>query len=281
MYKCHFIKTLFSDKGVSSTSLPTAAHAAEQKASSTQEIKASSEDFQLSLPQYETPEHELHQKSAPGSTSSLDELCGRKKNKSDKEERFSKFSKKLFGKKDREESEQDGETSKSTENIPNGKETTAVKENDVDIEICPIDHAPDNQEPDIDIYPLDEAEAVPAKTDVSENHFPNGLNEQDASLGLGSKDSSKQSDGNKGLQQGSVTTNHVDKEMTAISSDKHSTSDELYQQVLSGNVDVTIPNMAKMVRIFTSSTFTGNKKYKIYVVFFQQISIPHMAGFLV
>ena len=249
-----FFQTFLSDKGASSTSLRVAADALEQKASSTQEIKASSEDFHLSLPQYETPEREIQQKSAPGSSSSLDELCGRKKNKSDKEERFSKFSKKLFRKKDSEEQEQNGENSKSTESIPNGKETT-VEENEVDIEICPIDHVPDNEEADINIYPLDQEVPVPTEAGLSENHLPNGLSKQDSCLE--SKDVSDCVDGNKGLEPGSKMTSQL-----ANEGDKLSASDELYQQVLLGNMDVTIPNMTKTVRIFTSSTFTGNEQLR-------------------
>ena len=148
--------SLISDVGTSDTSLPLVADSDEQKAPLTKGIKASNEDFHLSLPQYETPESEFHQKekSLPGSYSSLDELCGRKKNKS-------KISKKLFGKKDNDESERElDEASKvSTVNIPNGKETT-LKEYEVDIEICPIEHAPDKNEPDIDIYPLDQEVSI-------------------------------------------------------------------------------------------------------------------------
>ena len=244
--------TLLSDKGASNRSLPLAADSHEQKASSSQDIKASNDDYHLSLPQYETPEHEIHQKSAPGSSSSLDELCGRKKNKS-------KFSKKLFGKKDSEETEQNHENSKSTENSPNGKETT-VRENDVDIEICPIDHAPDNNEPDIDIYPLDQEVPIPAAADHSGNQFADSLNKQGASSGLDSKDGSDCIDGFRAMDPETVTatTNHVNNETMASSGNKHSAWDELYQQVLSGNMDVLIPNLAKIVRIFTSSTFTGN-----------------------
>ena len=217
----------------------------EEKASSTQKIKDSNEDFHLSFPQFETLEHEMYHKSAPGSSSSLDELCGRKKNK---EERLSKFSKKLFGKKDREESEQvDGI---STENIPNGTEVT-VKENDVDIDICPIDHVADSEEPDINIYPLDPLE----------NHLPNG---HDASSET--KERGDCPDGRKTSEPEIVPMNHVKAESTAASVDKHSASDELYQQVLSGNMDVQIPNLAKIVRIFTSSTFTGKKQLEFRLI---------------
>lgn len=242
-----------SDKGASNRSLHLAADSHEQKASSSQDIKASNDDYHLSLPQYETPEHEIHQKSAPGSSSSLDELCGRKKNKS-------KFSKKLFGKKDSEETEQNHENSKSTENSPNGKETT-VREDDVDIEICPIDHAPDNNEPDIDIYPLDQEVPIPAAADHSGNQFADSLNKQGASSGLDSKDGSDCIDGFRAMDPETVTatTNHVNNETMASSGNKHSAWDELYQQVLSGNMDVLIPNMAKIVRIFTSSTFTDTR----------------------
>ena len=54
------------------------------------------------------------------------------------------------------------------------------------------------------------------------------------------------------------TENHVDSKTAVTSCDKQSASDELYKQVMSGRIDATIPNMAKIVRIFTSSTFTGN-----------------------
>ena len=249
IYKMIFL-TFLSGKGASNRALPLAADSLEQKASSSQDIKASNDDFHLSLPQYETPENEIHQKSAPGSSSSLDELCGRKKNKS-------KFSKKLFGK-DSVETQQNHENSKSMENIQNGKETT-VKENDVDIDICPIDHVPHNNEPDIDIYPLDQEVPVPAAVDHSENQFADGLNKQVASSGLDSKDGSNSVDGGSGMDPETVTitTNHVKNETIASSGNEHSASDELYQRVLSGNMEVTIPNMAKIVRIFTSSTFTG------------------------
>ena len=204
------------------------------------------------MPPYETPEHELHQKAVPGSSSSLDELCGRKKNKPDREERFSKLSKKLFGKKDKEDSEHDDQVSESTENTPNGKETT-VKENDVDIEICPIDHVPGNDKPDIDIYPLEEA---PAMADAVDNHLPNGVNGKDTSSDLEAKLGRDEKNGNQGINVETVTENHTCVEQ---SSTEHrlSLDDELYQQVLSGNMDIAIPNTAKMVRIFTSSTFTG------------------------
>ena len=238
--------SLFSDKEDSHTSLPLGADVQEDKASSSRKIKASSEDFHLSFPPFETPEHDMYQKSAPGSSSSLDELCGRKRNKSDKEERFSKFSKKLFGKKDREEPEQvDGI---STENIQNGT-GVAVKENAVDIDICPIDHVADHEEADINIYPLD----------LVENHL---TNDEDASSET--KETGDCPDGVKSSEPEIVPMNHVEAETTASSVDKHSASDELYQQVLAGNMDVKIPNLAKIVRIFTSSTFTGKSNLNLF-----------------
>lgn len=228
----------------------------QQRAPSAQELEASTEDFHLSLPQYETPEHELHQKAVPGSSSSLDELCGRKKNKSHKEEvRFSKLSKKLFGKKDKEDSGHEDEILKSTENIPNGKETT-VEEKDVDIEICPIDHVPDNDEPDIDIYPLDEE--PPAAADLVDNHLSNGLNDKDSSSVPEAKSGKNDINGNQGVETGTVNHAGVGGEVTSTENPLAS-DDDLYQQVLSGNMDITIPNTAKIVRIFTSSTFTGNR----------------------
>lgn len=212
-----------------------------------QELKASSEEFYLSLPQYETPEHELHKKAVPGSSSSLDELCGRKKNKADKEERFSKISKKLFGKKEKVDSAQDDQVLKSTENIPNGKEAT-VEERDVDIEICPIDHVPDNEEPDIDIYPLDEEK--PDTVNQAENLLVNGLNND-----LRTK---SDVDGKRVLNvETQATVNHVDVGAVDKTAEKQLVSNDLYRQVLSGNMSVTVPNTAKIVRIFTSSTFTG------------------------
>lgn len=211
------------------------------------------------MPQYETPEHELHQKAVPGSSSSLDELCGRKNNKPDREERFSKLSKKIFGKKDKEDSEHDDQISKSTENTPNGKETT-VKENDVDIEICPIDHVPENDEPDIDIYPLEEA---PATADAVNSHLPNGVNGKETSSDLEAKHGKHEKDGNHGINIETVTDNYFGVGATGSSTENQlAVDDELYQQVLSGNMDIAIPNTAKMVRIFTSSTFTGNQQFR-------------------
>ena len=211
------------------------------------------------MPQYETPEHELHQKAVPGSSSSLDELCGRKKNKPVREERFSKLSKKFFGKKDKEDSEHDDQISKSTENTPNGKETT-VKENDVEIEICPIDHVPDNDKPDIDIYPLEEA---PATADAIDNCLPiaNGVDVKDTSSDLETNHGKDEKDGNQGINVETAADIHM---CVAQSSTEHQLSldDELYQQILSGNMDIAIPNTAKMVRIFTSSTFTGKQQFR-------------------
>ena len=210
------------------------------------------------MPQYETPEHELHQKALPGSSSSLDELCGRKKNKPGKEERFSKLSKKVFGKKDKEDSEHDDQISKSAENTPNGKETT-VKENDVEIDICPIDHVPDNDKPDIGIYPLEEA---PATADAIDNGLPNGVDSKDTSSDLETNHGKDKKDGNQGINVETAADIHM---CVAQSSTEHQLSldDELYQQVLSGNMDIAIPNTAKIVRIFTSSTFTGNPQFTV------------------
>lgn len=236
--------SLISDVGASDTSLPLVADSDEQKAPLTKGIKASNEDFHLSLPQYETPESEFHQKekSLPGSYSSLDELCGRKKNKS-------KISKKLFGKKDNDESERelDKASKVSTVNIPDGKETT-LKEHEVDIEICPIEHAPDKNEPDIDIYPLDQEVSIPVSSVNGSENKSSGS----------SKGVSDNMDGISAPEIVMSTENHVDSKTTVASCDKQSASDELYKQVMSGRIDVTIPNMAKIVRIFTSSTFTGN-----------------------
>ena len=247
---------LHSDKGVGNIFLPTIATGSLQNQRA-EDIEASNEDFQLSLPQYETPEHELHQKALPGSSSSLDELCGRK----NKEERFSKLSKKLFGKKDKEDPERDDQISKSTENTPNGKETT-VKENDVDIEICPIDHVPHNDEPDIDIYPLEEK--APATADAVDNHLPNGLNGKDStSSDLETNHEKDEKDGgSQGINVETVIDSHVGVGVADVSTEnKLCLDDELYLQVLSGNMDIVIPNTAKMVRIFTSSTFTGNQQF--------------------
>lgn len=225
-----------------------------QRVPSAQQLEASSEDFHLSLPQYETPEHELHQKAVPGSSSSIDELCGRKKTKPDKEERFSKLSKKLLGKKDKEDAGHEDQILKSTaENIPNGKETT-LEEKDVDIEICPIDHVPDNDEPDIDIYPLDEE--PPTAVAPVDNQLPNGLNGEESSSHVETKNSKD----NQGVE--TLTINHVNVGGVVTSTENALASDDdLYQQVLSGNMDITIPNTAKIVRIFTSSTFTGNQQF--------------------
>ena len=55
-----FLFSLISDVGASYTSLPLVADSAEQKAPLTKGIKASNEEFHLSLPQYETPESEFH-----------------------------------------------------------------------------------------------------------------------------------------------------------------------------------------------------------------------------
>jgi len=222
-------------------------------------VEASNEDFKLSLPPYETPEHELHQKAVPGPSSSLDELCGRKNNKPNKEERFSKLSKKFFGKKDKEDSEHDYQISKSTENNTNGMETT-VKENDVDIEIYPIDHMPDNGEPDIDIYPLEEA---PATGDATDSHLPNGVNGKDTSSDLEAKHGKPEKDRNQGINVETATDNDVGVGGKESSIENQlPVDDELYQQVLSGNMDIAIPNTAKIVRIFTSSTFTGNQQFR-------------------
>ena len=220
-------QSLLSDKGASNISLPVLAADSHEKqgASSAEEVEASIEDFQLSLPQYETPEHELHQKAVPGSSSSLDELCGRKKNKPVREERFSKLSKKFFGKKDKENSEHDDQISKSTENTPNGKETT-VKENDVEIEICPIDHVPDNDKPDIDIYPLEEA---PATADAIDNCLPiaNGVDVKDTSSDLETNHGKDEKDGNQGINVETAADIHM---CVAQSSTEHQLSldDELY-----------------------------------------------------
>ena len=220
-----------------------------------QELKASSEEFHLSLPQYKTPEHELHKKAVPGSSSSLDELCGRTKSKADKEERFSKISKKLFGKKEREAPKKDDQVSKSAENMLNGKKD-AVEETDVDIEICPIDHMPDNEEPDIDIYPLDD-DGKPDTVSGAENHFINGLIDPHASADL---ETQSDVDGKKVVNSAANqrTVNDEDAEVEK-SAGKQLILDDVYHQVLSGNMSVTVPNSAKIVRIFTSSTFTGKQ----------------------
>ena len=254
-------QSLLSNKGESNISLPTVAADSHEKQGATlaDEVEASHEDFQLSLPPYETPEHELHQKAVPGPSSSLDELCGRKNNKPDREQRFSKLSKKIFGKKDKEDSEHDDQISKSTENNPNLKETT-VKENDVDIEICPIDHMPGNDESDIDIYPLEEA---PATGNAVDSHLPNGVNGKDTFSDLEAKHGKPEKDGNQGIDVETVTDNHVGVGGTESSVENQLfVDDELYQQVLSGNMDIAIPNTAKMVRIFTSSTFTGKQQFR-------------------
>lgn len=249
-----FSNSTYSDKGASNASLPLAADSLElQRVPSAEQLEASNEDFHLSLPQYETPEDELHQKAVPGSSSSIDELCGRKKTKPDKEERFSKLSKKLFGKKDKEDSGHEDQILKSTENIPNGKETT-LEEKDVDIEICPIDHVPDNDEPDIDIYPLDNE--PPTAVDPVDNHLPNGLDSEESSSHVENKSSKDNQDVE------TLTINHVNVGGVVTSTDNAVASDDdLYQQVLSGNMDITIPNTAKIVRIFTSSTFTGKQQF--------------------
>ena len=257
MILCFSFQHLLSDKGASNISLPVLAGYSHDKqgASSADEVQASNEDFQLSLPKYETPEHELYRKAVPGSSSSLDELCGRKKNKPDREERFSKLSKKFFGKKNKDDSEHVDEILISTENTPNGKETT-VKENHVEIEICPIDHVPDNDKPDIDIYPLEEA---PATADAMDNCLPNGADGKDTSSDLEINQRKNEKDGNQGINVETATDTCVAQSSTER---RHSLDDELYQQLLSGNMDIAIPNTAKMVRIFTSSTFTGNQQFR-------------------
>lgn len=234
-----------------------------------EDVEASNEDFQLSLPEYETPELELHQTAVPGSSSSLDELCGKKKNKPDREERFSKLSKKFFGKKDKEDSDNHDQISKPAENTTNGKEIT-VKENDVDIEICPIDHVQDNDEPDIEIYPLEEE--IPGTADAVDNHLPNGLNGKDStSSDLETKhEKDEKDDDRQGINVETVTDNRIGVGVSDLSMEnKLSLDDELYRQVLSGNMDIAIPNTAKMVRIFTSSTFTGNQLFRF------QLSLNH------
>ncbi|XP_022796831.1 NACHT and WD repeat domain-containing protein 2-like isoform X2 [Stylophora pistillata] len=240
---------LLIDKEASQTSLQPAVDVSHPA----HELKASSEEFHLSLPQYETPEQELHKKAVPGSSSSLDELCGRTKIKADKEERFSKISKKLFGKKEKETSKQDDQVSKSAENVPNGKKDL-VEETDVDIEICPIDHIPDTEEQDIDIYPLDDNDGKPDTVSGTDNHLVNGLSDQHASTDLEfQSDVDRKKIVNAAATQRIV--NDVDAEVEK-SAEKLLFLDNVYHQVLSGNMSVTVPNSAKIVRIFTSSTFT-------------------------
>lgn len=233
-----------SDKDGSRTLLPLAADAGlqEQKSSLAQEMKGSSEDFHLCLPQQETSEFDIHQKSAHGSSSSLDELCGRK-NKSEKEQHILKFSAKFFGKKQERESEQIDNFANSVESIPNGKDEV-VKNNKTDIDICPIDHVPITEETDIDIYPLDQ----------HEDHLSSGLETKDGSSET--QDGCDLTDGSKELTPNSVI---MQAEIAALSDNKQSAVCELYRHVLSGNMDVKIPELAKVVRIFTSSTFTDTR----------------------
>lgn len=136
-----------------------------------------------------------------------------------------------------------------------------MKENDVDIEICPIDHVQDNDEPDIEIYPLEEE--APGTTDDVDNHLRNGLNGNDStSSDLETEhEKDEKDDDNQGINVANVTDNCIGGGVSDLSTEnKLSLDDELYRQVLSGNTDITIPNTAKMVRIFTSSTFTGNQQ---------------------
>lgn len=141
-----------------------------------------------------------------------------------------------------------------------------MKENDVDIEICPIDHVQDNDEPDIEIYPLEDE--APGIADAVDNHLSNGLNGKDGTssdLRVETKhEKDETDDDNQGINVANVTDNCIGGGVSDLSTEnKLSLDDELYRQVLSGNTDITIPNTAKMVRIFTSSTFTGNQHLRL------------------
>lgn len=147
-----------------------------------------------------------------------------------------------------------------------------MKESDVDIEICPIDHVQDNDEPDIEIYPLEDE--APGTADAVDNHLSNGLNGKDGTssdLRVETKHEKDETDDDRqGINVETVTDNRIG----VVASDlpmenKLSLDDELYRQVLSGNTDIAIPNTAKMVRIFTSSTFTGNQQFRF------QLSLNH------
>ena len=179
------------------------------------------------MPRYERSEFDIHQTSAPGSQSSLDELCGRK-HTDIKGKHSSKFSAKWFGKKEVEKDSGQINVSKSSEEVRNGEDVTVKESEAIEIDICPIDHVPDNDETDIDIYPIDQ----------HESHTSNGFDSRDGSSGT------------------EAETGHS--ETTALSDVKQFASNELFLKVLSGDMDVKIPNLAKIVRIFTSSTFTGD-----------------------
>ena len=145
-----------------------------------------------------------------------------------------------------------------------------MKENDVDIEICPIDHVQDNDEPDIEIYPLEEE--APGTADDVDNHLPNGLNGKDSTSSdlEAEHEKDEKDDDNQGINV--ANDNCIGGGVSDLSTEnKLSLDDEIYRQVLSGNTDVTIPNTAKMVRIFTSSTFTGNQQLTCRL----QLSLNH------
>lgn len=179
------------------------------------------------MPRHERSEFDIHQTSAPGSQSSLDELCGRKSTDL-KGKRSSKFSAKWFGKKEVEKDSGQINVSKSSEEVQNGEQVTGKENELIEIDICPIDHVPDNDETDIDIYPIDQ----------HESHTSNSFDSKD------------------GSSETQAKTDHS--ETTASLDVKQFSSNELFLKVLSGDMDVKIPNLAKIVRIFTSSTFTGD-----------------------
>ena len=221
---------------------------------------ASVEDFHLA-PVQNFESHARGQKPEPGSTNTLDELCGRKEKKSEKGERSSKLNK-LFGKKNKEVLH-NIDISKSNKNVVNG-EDTGVEEEDVGIEICPIDHLPDNDNLDIDIYPLNQDRDSTSNNVGEPSHFVNGMDcTEEVSLNPGIHKLEGDVSGNKKVHRGEnavIATvhfkNHVDPEMT-------SSEDVLYQHVLQGNMEVAIPKLTKMVRIYASSASTGNTRTNV------------------
>ena len=157
--------------------------------------------FQLSQPDCETPFESLCERppAAPaGSRTSLDELTS---------------------------SQRKEESADSKSNVNNNKDT--ANEDNVDIEICPLEQAVDTEEEgdddddelEIDIYPLDH--------ELSAGHIPG--DGQNAQPGQHSKEYSRE---------------------------------QLFSHVFLGDASVTVPNLAKIVRIYINSS-SGESSWQI------------------
>ena len=203
-----------------------------------QKDESPTKGFQLSQPDNEPPFESMCQKAAvPGSSSSLDELCGHRK--TEKEQKSSKLSKLLRNKG---EDKSNDAASRSSENVVNNNHDT-VQEDDVDINICPIDDAVDaeqeeeeeEEEAGIDIYPLDQEPLPGCSSSVEHGEGVDDVWVKKAS--------------------------HLANENAVLPShgqqDEPLSLEQLYAHIFLGDVHVDVPNITKIVRIFINSSSTG------------------------